>query len=559
MIHLTVQQLSAALDGALTGPSLELVVRHLAACHDCRDRQARLAKHDDALRRLLAQDPGEAFLDDLSQRAEAWVLAIARGTPEPLPHASVPLQHEEDPSAPVEPAPPPPRPELGRAGELASEAGFGRIGLKPTASTNAPDSDPEEAQRLMEALERGDMSDFTELTAQGLREHTPVDGPVFDLPAWLQEQSRRAAEPREGPREVPKVNVYFEQLDERAAGLSRAAVNEVFRRDETPATTQASHTDHDDMGLPPGHEAFAPPGWRPSVPAPTPMLRVLHGQGESTLLPLHTPHPALTEPAPGTGYAPLPAPTFDQTLEPAQVTPRARPDRALVMALTSVCGLGLVVLALNMSPNTSTKPGLVMPEVRFRPNDAALETPAVMHGGVQNAATRPPIEQIMPPLVEPDSTSASDADTSAALDEIPPVIPPETTAVEAPVTRATKSTVTPRDTRASKPVESSRITASTNARPASTPTIPVVNAKDDGDWPLLCGVIVDDAGQPIAGARITATEIAFSMRTDAKGRFCLSAPAGTQHLLVESPGFHESREAVRIQTGLPELRLTLTR
>ena len=53
MIHLTVQQLSASLDGALTGPSLELVVRHLAACHDCRDRQARLAKHDDALRRLL--------------------------------------------------------------------------------------------------------------------------------------------------------------------------------------------------------------------------------------------------------------------------------------------------------------------------------------------------------------------------------------------------------------------------------------------------------------------------------------------------------------------------
>jgi len=29
MIHLTVQQLSASLDGALTGPSLELVVRHL--------------------------------------------------------------------------------------------------------------------------------------------------------------------------------------------------------------------------------------------------------------------------------------------------------------------------------------------------------------------------------------------------------------------------------------------------------------------------------------------------------------------------------------------------
>ena len=43
MIHLTVQQLSASLDGSLAGPSLELVVRHLAVCHECRDRQARLA------------------------------------------------------------------------------------------------------------------------------------------------------------------------------------------------------------------------------------------------------------------------------------------------------------------------------------------------------------------------------------------------------------------------------------------------------------------------------------------------------------------------------------
>src|SRR5437762_12023564 len=105
MMHVTVQQLSAALDGALTGPSLELVVRHLAACHECRDRQARLVKHDDALRRLLAPEPRDLFLVDLTRRAEELVSAITRGMPAPAIVTSVPLQHEEDPYLPVEPPP----------------------------------------------------------------------------------------------------------------------------------------------------------------------------------------------------------------------------------------------------------------------------------------------------------------------------------------------------------------------------------------------------------------------------------------------------------------------
>jgi hypothetical protein len=83
MNHLTVQQLSAALDGALGGPSLELVVHHLAHCHECRDRQARLARNDDALRRLLSQDPHDFFLDDLERRVESLVVAIMRGLPVP--------------------------------------------------------------------------------------------------------------------------------------------------------------------------------------------------------------------------------------------------------------------------------------------------------------------------------------------------------------------------------------------------------------------------------------------------------------------------------------------
>ncbi|MEO5988901.1 MAG: carboxypeptidase regulatory-like domain-containing protein [Candidatus Eisenbacteria bacterium] len=79
MRHLTVQQLSASLDGALVGVSLELVVRHLATCRDCRDRHARLSKQDDTLRHLLAWDPGAEFFEDASIRLEMILHAEAQG------------------------------------------------------------------------------------------------------------------------------------------------------------------------------------------------------------------------------------------------------------------------------------------------------------------------------------------------------------------------------------------------------------------------------------------------------------------------------------------------
>ena len=83
MRHLTVQQISASLDGALTGVSLELVTRHLATCHECRDRHARLAKQDDALRRLLAWVPSEQSLEDMHIRLEVILDADVRGAAPP--------------------------------------------------------------------------------------------------------------------------------------------------------------------------------------------------------------------------------------------------------------------------------------------------------------------------------------------------------------------------------------------------------------------------------------------------------------------------------------------
>lgn len=243
MIHLTVQQLSSALDGALGGPSLELVVRHLARCHECRDRQARLARLDDALRRLLAQDPHEFFLDDLGRRAESIVVAVARGLPVPPMVTTQPLVDDEDPYQAMEP-PEDERPELGRAASLAREAGFGRIGLKPTGFTQPPAGDPDEARRMLEALSAGDTADFEQLTSRDLGETSAPaapDGPVFDLPAWVKEGAPRGKVVVRTGREVrklPKLQLALEQLDDRASNLSRGAIEEVFCRE--PASSLAS-------------------------------------------------------------------------------------------------------------------------------------------------------------------------------------------------------------------------------------------------------------------------------------------------------------------------------
>jgi hypothetical protein len=75
--------------------------------------------------------------------------------------------------------------------------------------------------------------------------------------------------------------------------------------------------------------------------------------------------------------------------------------------------------------------------------------------------------------------------------------------------------------------------------------------------PSLCGRIEDDAGQPVAGARVSMAEISLAIRTDANGHFCMSAPPGVHHLFVEASGFTPQGAAVTLSASSPELRLRL--
>lgn len=156
-MHLDHSELSASLDGALTGSRLEQVVRHLSACRECRDAQARLARQDDALRRLLAQEPGSELLGRLSSHTDAVIEAIATGAPVPQPAS-----------------------DATREGETVLTNGWGRVGARPAAAV-VPVSDPLEVQRLLDQ-HTGTDGRFVELGAPT----APTAGtePVV-LPAWM--------------------------------------------------------------------------------------------------------------------------------------------------------------------------------------------------------------------------------------------------------------------------------------------------------------------------------------------------------------------------------------
>lgn len=615
MTHLTVQQLSAALDGALAGPSLELVVRHLGACHDCRDRQARLAKHDDALRRLLGQDPQDLFLDDLTRRAEEQVLAIARGMPAPVVSTSVPLIHEEDPYAAVEPPAAPPRPELGRAGELATEAGWGRIGLKPTASTRAPESNPEDAQRLLEALESGNMADFTELSAQGVQDTTPIDGPTFELPDWIKEHSKSKPVKRDGPREVPKLNLFFADLDDRATGLTRAAVDEVFRREGAiPAGDPPRPPSPLDPGtrpplslvpppssssIPPEHVAFAPPGWVPPPEAPPTSAQhwpsahasdgtdigdwveddegldgpYAHDDAENIdsrdVLQDSTPllgrdGPYVSAPRDTWGASGLDAPGSSVTFEPFVLTAaaprkvrREETNGAVVMALVTVGGLLLTLVALQLAPAAPRHHkrgdgvlGARLPGVTLVRKDVPAE-PQTNTSHIESASSQPPVDEAVLPVMN--AADRGDASPSG----MPPVISPDTAEqaigkAEPAIAKQSRPSAAPTTrARPDKPVRVEPLPVKSAGAPGASTT-------DDVSWPLLCGVVLDSAGVPLAGVRVTVTEIAFSVRTDKRGHFCLSAPAGIQHLLIEADGLPAVRQAVTLKPDAAELRFQLS-
>ena len=111
MSHLTTAQISASLDGALTGPNSERALEHLSSCVVCKEHRDRVATHDDALRRLFAFEPDHRALED---SARAAVERFARFKP-PADAVQPTIQQDTTatPADPAQPLPPAREPSRG--------------------------------------------------------------------------------------------------------------------------------------------------------------------------------------------------------------------------------------------------------------------------------------------------------------------------------------------------------------------------------------------------------------------------------------------------------------
>lgn len=90
MNHLTDEQLSAHLDGALPPRDAEAATTHLAGCADCRARLADASALDASLSRALDHDPGEAYFASFADRVGERIAAEARAAAAPARAAATP-------------------------------------------------------------------------------------------------------------------------------------------------------------------------------------------------------------------------------------------------------------------------------------------------------------------------------------------------------------------------------------------------------------------------------------------------------------------------------------
>lgn len=80
MKHLTDEQLSALLDGALPATELAACQAHLAGCDMCRARLADADALEDSLEQSLAHDPGEAYFESFADRVAARIAEQGAGS-----------------------------------------------------------------------------------------------------------------------------------------------------------------------------------------------------------------------------------------------------------------------------------------------------------------------------------------------------------------------------------------------------------------------------------------------------------------------------------------------
>lgn len=178
------------------------------------------------------------------------------------------------------------------------------------------------------------------------------------------------------------------------------------------------------------------------------------------------------------------------------------------------------------------------------------------------ATVQPPARSSRAPLKPADSTTATLAPqpapavrTASASSVTPTRVRPATPAPPAPLPRPQPPVVAPTTT-----VVTRTLTPTAPATPAPRPAAPPAESarSDEGAaWPLLCGIVTDSSGAPVAGARVSLADLDLSARTDRRGRFCVAAPPGERTLSVLAQGFASTRRLVSLGAAGLELEITL--
>jgi len=577
--HLTVQQVSASLDGALSGVSLELVVRHLAGCHECRERHARLTKQDDALRRLLACEFPDLYFEDMLARLAVVIDAESRG--------QVPPEH----------ALPPELPPLGPEPQPSREM------RRPSQALPVPALPGEEEQKRRAAEE---LKAAEEVAMQALEE-------------LLRERRQQAAPP--APEPVVEDAAAAPPVAPEPVAADAAAEPAVASE---PATAPPATDARPSAFLPAElrlHEREIPADAAPFAPTPPvgpphllalppELLAALRDAGEAleasrpALLPTPEPEPepepvVVREPEPEPEPEPVPEPVVVREPEPEpepapaprrEPTPESDPyadyedrldhsppkharyhpprrgrGRSIALAAAGVAALLVALAGSGYLPAVIRVPVPELPKPRLprievvrvpigkgepaAPGGAAARTPAPAEpfrdAAVATTSDATPVvvkrsDPQPPPAAGPEPQSRPRPEPSAAPPAARPPARTVTAPAETPVRAEPKPAVAPRP----KP-----------AAPAPAAAEP--EADESENWPLLCGMVVDETGAPVAGARVSLADLELAARTDRRGRFCIAAPPGDRTLSVIASGFAGSRRVVSLGADGLEVSIAL--
>ena len=512
MRHVTVQQLSAFLDGALAGVSRELVTRHLAACADCRERHALWHIYDEVLQRVLSWEPNERTMEEASARVELTLTAERRGlpppeftsvlhpviasTPDPAaaarasgvfpalpPDPALPAATPRPAAAAPTPAPPPrpapPAPAASAPPPVAMPAATPSVLAFPLdTAAAAPATAPPTPAPWLET---------------GPTRPIPVSPPGhgYTRPIGVHEDLR----PHPEPSGVPWASV---PLPEPRRRRGRVLITALALLALVVLATP---------WLPDVIRIRVPDTWEPRVPR---VEFVRHD----------VPPPA--EPA-----------HLDPTLRLAERTssePPLVPYRALPAPVESVAA----------RPEAAGAPAAASAPTRAAIEAASPEPPAVVTPPTAAPKPRAPARSPRPARPRPAPAQAARAEE----DESGTAAGVEHSMTFVPVQVKTEVQLSP-----AQPPPA--------GQPA--PPAPATAADTAGDeaLPLLCGEVLDESGGPIEGARIQVMSPALTLRTDKRGRFCVALPAGERTFLVEAPGYAAVTRGVELSGPTFETHVTL--